>query len=326
MVRISFITTAIASSLSFSLQARATTGDVVQSFPSSFESPDGLMWDGTALWATDCSTTRIDKVDPQTGEVIGSIDVRGVNSDELAWDGQNMWMSDHTASEMPGADAPPPRLYRVDPQTGAVLSYLAAPGMSKYPMGVAWDGQRVWNVDLRDRRIFELEPTTGAVIGSIPAPAAAACGMTWDGACLWVTDVGINGRVYHLDPLNGEVLSSFDGPGGSGHQTTGVAWDGTNLWVHDEASGRARIFKVAVDDITEGGRCKQPDLGNLEVPDAGDAGGPTAELDPVVGSTASGCSLVGRRTGTSANPLRGIVAIPLVAAFLLRRRRRCIWR
>ncbi len=140
------------------------------------------------------------------------------------------------------------------------------------------------------------------------------------------TDVGINGRVYHLDPLNGEVLSSFDGPGGSGHQTTGVAWDGTNLWVHDEASGRARIFKVAVDDITEGGRCKQPDLGNLEVPDAGDAGGPTAELDPVVGSTASGCSLVGRRTGTSANPLRGIVAIPLVAAFLLRRRRRCIWR
>ncbi|MDP1602443.1 MAG: hypothetical protein Q8M03_04175, partial [Legionella sp.] len=72
--------------LLLSAGARAATGDALRSFPSSFPSPDGLMWDGAYLWATDCESTRIDKVDPATGLVVGNINVAGVRSDELAWD------------------------------------------------------------------------------------------------------------------------------------------------------------------------------------------------------------------------------------------------
>jgi hypothetical protein len=36
------------------------------------------MWDGESLWATDCASSRIDKIDPSTGAVVGSINIPNV--------------------------------------------------------------------------------------------------------------------------------------------------------------------------------------------------------------------------------------------------------
>jgi sugar lactone lactonase YvrE len=294
--------------------AHAATGDVVASFPSSFASPDGLMWDGKFLWATDCGATRIDKVDPATGNVVGSIDIPGVFSDEMAWDGTSFWISDHASTEMPEMSTTPPRIYRVDPISQTVLDYFDAPGLSKYPMGVAWDGEKLWNVDTWDRQIYRLDPQTGAIERSIPAPASGSCGMTWDGACLWLTDAATDGLIYHLDPETGEVLRSFPGPGGPGHQATGVAWDGKNLWVHDEAKGRATIYKLEIEDITEGGRC----AGALQAEPEPDAGAPASDAGatPAAGgsSDSGGCSL--------RNPGRGGLALPGLLLLLAARRRK----
>ncbi|MBI4952238.1 MAG: hypothetical protein HY908_09400 [Myxococcales bacterium] len=293
--------------------ARAATGDVVTSFPSSFPSPDGLMWDGSFLWATDCSYSRIDKVDPASGQVVGSIDIPGVNSDELAWDGEAMWVSDHTATEMPTMNAPPPRLYRVDPASQAVLGYFDAPGQAKYPMGVAWDGDAVWNVDTWDKVIYRLDPGTGAVLRSLPAPASGSCGMTWDGACLWLSDAATDGLVYHIDPANGEVLRTFAGPGGPGHQATGVAWDGKHLWVHDEAVGRAAIHQLEIEDITEAGRC----AGAFQVPDPSPPGSAPAEE----ATASAGCSVYLLREADRASPWTVGAAAVLLFAGAARRRR-----
>lgn len=305
----------------FAPVAYAATGDVLLSFPSSFSSPDGLMWDGHHLWATDCSTSRIDRIDPQTGQVVASIDVSGVNSDELAWDGTAMWASDHTATEMPGLGAPAPQLYRINVETGEVLASIAAPGRNRYPMGMAWDGASLWNVDPWDGKIFQLDPTTGAIKRSIPSPAEGACGLAFDGACLWLSDATTGGRVYHIDPASGDVLSSFDGPGGSGHQTTGVAWDGRHLWIHDEAPSRARIYQVQVDDITEGGRCSGA-LGTT--PDGGvstvDGGSEVAV--PVSNDARGGCTMAG--TTPPISPLGlGLMLAVLLAAALRPALRRC---
>jgi DNA-binding beta-propeller fold protein YncE len=307
--------------LGFPATAHAATGDVVSSFPSSFASPDGLMWDGESLWATDCAMSRIDKIDPSTGSVIGAIDIPGVYSDEMAWDGESFWISDHAATEMPDMSSAPPRIYRVDPVAQSVLGFLEAPGKSKYPMGVAWDGEAIWNVDTWDKLIYRLDPDTGEVLRSIPSPANGSCGMTWDGACLWLTDAATNGLIYHLDPQTGEVLRSFDGPGGIGHQTTGIAWDGVNLWVHDEAKGRAAVYKLAVDDITEGGRC----AGALGSPGgAGAAGASGAAGSLATGgaaadgsSSSGGCSIRDRARGHDASMIAAAFGL-LVA----RRRRR----
>jgi hypothetical protein len=295
------------------LTAHAATGDVVSSFPSSFASPDGLMWDGEFLWATDCSMTQIDKIDPSTGEVVGGISVPGVYSDEMAWDGESFWISDHAATEMPDMSSTPPRIYRVDPVAQSVLGYFDAPGVSKYPMGVAWDGAAIWNVDTWDKLIYRMNPDTGEVLHQIPSPANGSCGMTWDGACLWLTDAATNGLIYHLDPQTGEVLRSFEGPGGLGHQTTGIAWDGVNLWVHDEAKGRATIYKLEVEDITEGGRCAGA-LGSAGGAGAGGEAGAVA----TGGATASGSNDSGESGGCSTRPSkRGHDAQGLGLAFAL---------
>ncbi|MBI5527277.1 MAG: hypothetical protein HY897_13160 [Deltaproteobacteria bacterium] len=249
---------------------------VVASFPSSFPSPDGLTWDGEFLWATDCSTSRIDKVDPETGDVVSSIDVAGVNSDELAFDGEHLWITDHTATEMPGMSAPPPAIYRIDRADGKVLRKFAPPGQDsggKFPMGIAWDGKNLWNIDTYDVKIYKLDPATGSVLGSIPAPAGGSCGIAWDGACLWVSDASTNGLIYHIDPKDGTVIRSFDAPGGDGHQSTGLAWDGRNLWNHDEQVSNPQIFKLQIDDPAEGGRCAPPP----DVDGGTDGGGNTAD-------------------------------------------------
>jgi len=289
----------------------AATGDVVTSFPSSFPSPDGLTWDGEYLWATDCGTSRIDRVDPADGRVVGSVDVTGINSDELSWDGTAMWMSDHTATEMPGMGAPPPALYRVDLRTKQVLAKMDPPGPSLYPMGLGWTGTTLWNVDPWDRKIFEIDPATGEAKRSIPSPANGSCGLTFDGACLWLTDAATNGLVYHIDPATGEVLRSFAGPGGAGHQSTGVAWDGTNLWVHDEATGRAKIHKLAVEDITEGGRCAGARRPAASTPGAG---AEQAGSDSIEKASTGGCN-------SAAAPAGGFVA-GLFGALARRRARK----
>ncbi len=312
---------AFASTLALPALARAATGDVVRSFPSSFPSPDGLMWDGAFLWATDCSFTRIDKVDPVTGNVVGSIDVPGVGSDELAWDGKTMWISDHSATEMPGMGAPPPRIYRVNPVTQEVMSYFDAPGQSQYPMGVAWDGEAIWNVDTWDKRIYRLDPSSGAVLRDLPAPANGSCGMTWDGACLWLSDASTDGLVYHIDPATGEVLRSFPGPGGPGHQATGVAWDGKSLWVHDEAKGRAAIHQLEIEDITEGGRC----AGALQLGGVPDAGAPPADGDATPAADGARSESGGCSTAPSSEhprPWAFALGAVLSAALTLTRRRR----
>jgi len=305
--------------------AHAATGDPLLSYPSSFASPDGLMWDGKLLWATDCSTTRIDKVDPASGDVVSSIEVAGVNSDEMTWDGTSLWASDHTATEMPNMGAPPPRLYRVSASSLEILAVLEAPGQSKYPMGLGWDGNALWSVDTWDKRIYELNPTTGEVLRSIPSPASGSCGMTWDGACLWLTDASTNGLVYHIDPASGEVLRSFDGPGGNGHQSTGIAWDGQHLWVHDEAKGRAAIYQLEVEDITESGRCAgalvvAPELdAGSTAPDAGDLGlQPEAVTESAPDRSA--CSVALGRASQRA-PFGGLAALVVLLGGWRRRAR-----
>jgi len=304
-----------------SASANASTATVVKSFPSSFPSPDGLAWDGAFLWATDCSFDRIDKIDPVTGSVVSNIVVTGINSDELLFDGTSLWISDHTATEMPAHGAPPPRLYKIDSATGAILQTLDAPGMSakKYPMGMAWDGTSLWNIDTNDRKIHRIDPSTGAPLDAIPSPAAGACGMVWDGACLWVSDASTNGKIYHLDPKDGRVLSSFPGPGGVGHQSTGLAWDGKNLWNHDEQSKDPRIFQLSIDDPTESGACVpkslESDAGSSD--DAGwnddaspssDASNVTTSLDRAGDSQGCACRVGPTRRTTDA---AWLAAVPL---------------
>lgn len=143
--------------------------------------------------------------------------------------------------------------------------------------------------------------------------------MTWDGACLWLSDASTDRLVYHLDAETGGVLRSFPGPGAPGHQATGVAWDCKNLWAHDEAKGRAAIYQLEIVDITEGGRC----AGAFQLESSPDAGppldaGPAAVATEAESRESTGCTTsLGR---VQASPF-GAALGALLGAALARRRR-----
>lgn len=53
----------------------------------------------------------------------------------LAWDGHYLWVCDRIKDE----------IYRVNPNSGAVVMILSSPG--EYPRGLAWMDRTLWNVD-----------------------------------------------------------------------------------------------------------------------------------------------------------------------------------
>ncbi|MCX6092829.1 MAG: PKD domain-containing protein [Candidatus Bipolaricaulota bacterium] len=100
--------------------------------------------------------------------------------------------------------------------------------------------------------------TVEGVAATLAAPGGDPIGLTYDGASLWVSDSTAK-RIYKIRPSDGQVLASFDAPGGSvviGAKTdakaiipgptagtpAGIAWNGGALWVACLSDGK--IYEV----------------------------------------------------------------------------------
>jgi glutamine cyclotransferase len=68
----------------------------------------------------------------------------------------------------------------------------------------------------------------GDIISVIPAPAANPDGLVWIDGSLYITSDATH-QIYQIDPSDGTVISSFNGPG-SADALTGLTYDGSNLW------------------------------------------------------------------------------------------------
>ncbi len=111
-----------------------------------FQAPDrkatGLAYhDGTLfILARD----KIYRVLPDDGTILGYFPVPEKSCRCLAHDGKYLWVSDRIKDEF----------YMVDPDSGKVISILAAPG--PYPAGITWVDGHLWNVDFQTRKLYKL--------------------------------------------------------------------------------------------------------------------------------------------------------------------------
>lgn len=103
------------------------------------------------------------------------------------------------------------------------------------PMGLAWDGSRLWVSDRRQDRLYGIDPVSGVVTAEWPSPGFKPAGLAWDGECLWCADQE-EGKLHRLDPDSGLVVHTVDAPWPN---PAGLAWDGERLWVVD---GRKRLI------------------------------------------------------------------------------------
>lgn len=78
---------------------------------------------------------------------------------------------------------------------------------------------------------------TRRIARKIGAGLGLTWSLAWDGTNIWTAN--LDGKVYKLDAVSGNVLQQFDAPGS---QPWGMTFDGTHLWLVDFAE--KRISKI----------------------------------------------------------------------------------
>jgi VWFA-related protein len=197
---------------------------IVDSLQTPGPDPTGLAWDGNRLWYADGESESILQLDA-SGNTLSRMAVSGGKALGL------LWMS-------PGymfQSAPRQRkYYKLDVQTGAVLSSFESPGGR--PWAIVWDGANFWLTDVNRKEIYKYD-MNGNAVATILGPGQSHVGMAWDGIYLWVLQA--NKYLYKMT-RTGQVIDVFDPPGSN---PRGLCFDGQYLWLSD--ASRNKIYKIS---------------------------------------------------------------------------------
>jgi DNA-binding beta-propeller fold protein YncE len=189
------------------------TGAVLGSIPPAGTSPQGLAFDGEFLWQSDVGGRMIYKLDPTTGQILAQFAAPGDTPQPLGlgWDGASLWLADSRSPEkiweldrsgavlgnFPAPGASPYGLdwavgfiwvsdnavgglgtvYKMHPDTGAILASFPCPGGGGSPNGIAHDGEHLWIAVNTDDRIYQVDDGIGAAAVEDGHPAES----TWGG-------------------------------------------------------------------------------------------------------------------------------------------------
>jgi hypothetical protein len=201
-------------------------------------SPNGLAWDGTYLWLSDCGAQDMIYKLTTNGEVVSSFawpiedDLQGPQG--LTWDGEYLRIVSWSTR----------KVFKLTTE-GVWVSEFAAPDPpNQSPRGITWDGSTLWlsdtghwTEDPQIGSIYQLT-TDGAIIFSfqLPSDFQTTRDLAYDGVNLWLAEQ--TGQMIHRISTSGEILESFDLWDDIGISGTpyGLTWDGSNLWVATKAA------------------------------------------------------------------------------------------
>jgi hypothetical protein len=135
----------------------------------------------------------------------------------------------------------PGTLYQIDPTQLAGAVTTVSTGLGDSPLGVAYDGQRIWTANIGTGpgtgsvSIITLNPVT---ITNVTLGFSTPVGILYDGANIWVTDIG-DDMLKKLDS-NGAIIQSVSVSGGRL-----PAFDGTNIWVPEQGSNTVSVVRAS---------------------------------------------------------------------------------
>ena len=205
----------------------------VRGFRAPGDYPEGLAWDGSALWCNNFTDGSLYKLDPADGRVLEHYQGTNLpaNPEGLAWDGQYLWSCDWVTGIIVQ--------FHPTPAGIEVENSFPKPEPSGPSVGLEWDGTSIWlscwpevAKGLEFGQLFELDPLTLAVRQSHILPVRYIEDLAWDGHYLWSAD-WLLGIGFAIDPTNGDTLHTYGTPG---FNPVGNAWDGTHLWITDTTS------------------------------------------------------------------------------------------
>ena len=198
-------------------------------------SPRFVESDGADLWVTDLFGT-VYRVRGSDGRLLETWTGAGTAWAVLPAMGR-VFVTDIS---MPG------KLLRIDPRQPAGVVTTVASNLGGQPLGIAYDGSRLWTANLGDGA-----PGTGSVSivtpgASIPWTVTSASlgfsqpqGALYDGAHIWVTDKNLN-ALLKLSPA-GAILQTVTVGSGPAYPV----FDGTNIWVPNSDSNSVSVVRAS---------------------------------------------------------------------------------
>lgn len=107
------------------------------------------------------------------------------------------------------------RIQKLDPETGAVLGSIPAPGGGK-DSGLAWAEGSLWVGQYLDRKIYRIDPNTGEILRTIESDRFVT-GVSWVDGDLWHgTWEGEESELRRVDSESGVVKERLSMPAGTG--------------------------------------------------------------------------------------------------------------
>lgn len=185
----------------------------------------GVTHDGQQVWAA--TGAALVAFDPASGETRQRLE-RPCDAG-TAFDGRYLYQL---------AEA---RIDKIDPQSGAVVASIPAPGQGG-DSGLAWAEGSLWVGHYRARKIHQIDPATGAIRRSIETNRFVT-GVTWVDGELWHgTWEDDDSEIRRIDPADGTVLERLQMPTGTG--VSGLESDGADLfYAGGGRSGKVRAVR-----------------------------------------------------------------------------------
>ncbi|HTB59982.1 MAG TPA: glutamine cyclotransferase [Polyangia bacterium] len=185
----------------------------------------GVSFDGSLVWFA--GGARLQAFEPATGKCVRALEI--ACDAGTAFDGRHLFQIAHD------------RILKIDPQTGAIVSSIPAPGGGR-DSGLTWAEGTLWVGQYRDRKIHQIDPDTGAILRTIESNKFVT-GVTWVDGELWHgTWEGDDADIRQVDPQTGEVLTRLTLPPGT--EVSGLESDRSGLfYVGGGGSGRIRAVR-----------------------------------------------------------------------------------
>jgi len=121
----------------------------------------------------------------------------------LAFDGKYLWSADNGD----GNSVNGPKIYKLDPNTGAVIASYPHPGV--FPNGLAWDGKYLWHSDHGTGLIYKIDPTTWTVVNSFPSPGGfSSFDLAWYEGYLYAVRANTT-IISKIDPNTGAEVAQI---------------------------------------------------------------------------------------------------------------------
>ncbi len=185
--------------------------------------------DGADVWVPNFSAATVSRVRGSDGKLLETWTGASGPTDVIAAGGR-IFVSGKTT---------PGRLYRIDPSQAAGAVTTLASNLGNGPGSMTLDGSRIWTANGFGVSVSIVTPgaTIPWTVTTVTTGFSNPTGILFDGANVWVTDVG---NLFKLDSSGAILQTVTVGPGAQF-----PVFDGVNIWVPGDGLNTLSVVRAS---------------------------------------------------------------------------------